>query len=649
MPRPILILLGFLLPALAAGGTRIVHHEVPPDWHFEAAGTAADGGLLTFTGFGRAWQLELTANARLAAQLGSGGDETLPALYRGRILGAPDSWLRLTRDTAGRWRGALWDGSELFAVEQPDAVAGRTELPIGSAPGPVLFRLDDLRVEPGTITCAVDGAAAAIAPAPTGSAKAGYEALVAELAKTAEQRIDIAVFGDAAFGARHADPLAALATRINTIDGIFSEQVGIAINVTRFRAFGIDDDPFTDATDANTLLANLGSYKSNQPDLRGLGLVHLYTGRNLDDSTAGIAYTNALCSGRFGAALSEGRRTVITDSLIGAHEIGHNFGAPHDGEDGSPCESTPQTFLMAPRVNGSSTFSACSLEQMAPEIAAATCLGPVYDIDLAVSARVSADTIFEDETIDLDVTATNLGSAGADGVSLRVTLPPMIRLVDAGEICTAGPDGADCPLGAVAAGGSAGATLRLAGGSPGTGLIRVAVSADSDRDPTNDLASVPVTVEAAVDLAVSLQSPASLLPGATARLEVLVTNASVRDGTDVVATVTLPTLLTVRGTAPAGVDCTLGATEVVCRTAVLSGDDAFAFGIDVTAARQGSGTIAARVTGAESDPDETDNRASRSLEVGGAAAATSGGGGGGGSALWLLLALLPALAVRRRR
>ena len=27
-----------------------------------------------------------------------------------------------------------------------------------------------------------------------------------------------------------------------------------------------------------------------------------------------------------------------------AHELGHNFGAPHDNENGSPCATTPGTF-----------------------------------------------------------------------------------------------------------------------------------------------------------------------------------------------------------------------------------------------------------------------------------------------------------------
>ena len=60
-------------------------------------------------------------------------------------------------------------------------------------------------------------------------------------------------------------------------------------------------------------------------------------------------------------------------ALIAAHEMGHHFGAPHDGEAGA-CRSTPQTFLLAPRLSQSDQFSACGVQQIQPAITTATCL-----------------------------------------------------------------------------------------------------------------------------------------------------------------------------------------------------------------------------------------------------------------------------------
>ncbi len=63
------------------------------------------------------------------------------------------------------------------------------------------------------------------------------------------------------------------------------------------------------------------------------------TGRNLETQTVGIAYISGLCSAEFGTSLSQSGLDTMRAALIAAHEIGHNFGAPHDGEGN--CATTP--------------------------------------------------------------------------------------------------------------------------------------------------------------------------------------------------------------------------------------------------------------------------------------------------------------------
>lgn len=647
MYRPILVLsllsllsvTPMLAPFAAAADVTIVHHESPQGWRFDTA--PRGGGTLDFTAFGRSWRLDLAPNARLSAALGrsAAARHAGVELYRGRIAGTPGSWLRLTRGGDGSWAGLMWDGAELYALESAAA------LPVADINGDgatVVFRLADMRVAPGALGCAV----AAGPGAPAVSAKAGFDGLVSELAKTVESEIDIAVLADAAFASRHPDPVAALATRLNNIDGIFAEQVGVTINVTDFRVFGAANDPLTDSTDPTTLLADLGNYKSDQPGLRNLGLVHLYTGRDLDDSTAGIAYTRALCSTRFGAGLSEGRRTVTTDSLIGAHEIGHNFGSPHDGEDGSACESTPQTFLMAPRLNGSSVFSACSLEQMAPQVASAFCLKALPDADMTIAAAASPAAVLEGETVTLGLIASNLGTATAELVSMSVDLPPGVSLRDAGTLCTAAAGGAECSIGTVAAGGSATANLTLAAVDAGLVTLAAEVRADSDTEPSNNAASASLRIDPAADLGIALQAPASLDRGARATLDLTVTNASRRTASDVVVTVSIPSILATA--TPAGTDCTVTAGTVRCEAAAVTGGDRLAIRLTVDAVQDGTGTMEAVVSAAQGDPDEGDNTASRSIEVRTTAAATGAGGGGGGSGLWLALLTASCLCAARR-
>ena len=642
MHRLIALLSGLLALAAAAEAAEmaIIHHESPEGWRFEAA--PAGGGRLDFTAFGRSWHLRLAPNGRLGEALAHGVDADGLDLYRGRVAGEPDSWLRLTRARSGTWTGLLWDGSELYAVESGRAVGAALQRPAPETAAPVLFRLADMRLESGALGCgAGDGRERAVS-----GAKAGFEGLLRDLGKTVQSEIDIAVLADADFAARHADPVAALATRLNNIDGIFAEQAGVTINVTEFRVFTAADDPLSDSTDPSTLLADLGGYKSRQPDLGGLGLVHLYTGRDLDDNTAGIAYLGALCNSRFGASLSEGRRTTTTDSLIGAHEIGHNFGAPHDGEDGSLCESTPGSFLMAPQLNGSSTFSACSLEQIAPEVASALCLRDLPDADMSIAATAAPATALEGTVLTLELTATNLGTAAAELVSMSVDLPAGLHLQDPGSLCAAAAGGAECSLGAVSAGSSATAGLVLSAVSAGRTSVDVEVRADSDVRPSNDKASVPVRIEPAADLGISLGATDRLTPGASATLDLTVANASARSASDLVVQVTVPSLLTPTAVQSTAVDCTVTGGEIRCATPALAGGDSLAIGLTVAAARDGTGTLRARVSAAEGDPHAADNTASRSIEVSSPAAGGSTGGGGGG--LWLLL-LAAGLATAARR
>ena len=84
------------------------------------------------------------------------------------------------------------------------------------------------------------------------------------------------------------------------------------------------------------------------PELNSQGVTHLFTDRNLDGSTIGIAYLDSLCDVHNAVGLTESRNAWL-DSLVSAHEMGHNFGADHDGDSQGTCPNAPSSgFLMAP-------------------------------------------------------------------------------------------------------------------------------------------------------------------------------------------------------------------------------------------------------------------------------------------------------------
>lgn len=310
--------------------------------------------------------IETDSNERGATSLISEDVEVL----RGKVLGTEGSWVRLTR-TGSFYTGVIWNGDRLLALEPYSGVNEMLTNPDADDTDHVIYDTDDLIPMKGQ-SCAVDG----------GSSR--YGNLVNELqttqANTALQQLDVAFLTDGQFAGANPDGVnAAVISRLNIIDGIFSEQVGVKINATSVRQVG--DNAGLTSTNAGNLLGQLrtfGNEKVSNP-----GLVHLFTGRDLDGGTVGIAYVNVLCSNGAGYGITQANRnnSVVGSALTASHEFGHNFGAPHDNQSGSSCESTPGDFLMNAFLNGSSTFSQCSLDRMAPAVSNAACLVPISTPD----------------------------------------------------------------------------------------------------------------------------------------------------------------------------------------------------------------------------------------------------------------------------
>ena len=192
-------------------------------------------------------------------------------------------------------------------------------------------------------------------------------------AATATKELDIALVGDVSFSASHPGAAGDMLVRLNNVDGIFSSQVGVTITTSVLKVLSAASDGGLASADAGILLDQFEVYRKATPDAASRGLAHLLTGRDLDGSTVGIAYRGTVCERDFAVSLSQQSSDSWTGSLIMAHELGHNFGAPHDGTAGSACAGTAMTFLMSPQINGSSTFSQCSLSVMAPVVSAAAC------------------------------------------------------------------------------------------------------------------------------------------------------------------------------------------------------------------------------------------------------------------------------------
>jgi len=612
-------------------GLTVAHYEELQDLGFSTGSAPA---VLTFSALGRTFKLQLESNERL---LSNTARETLSndvALYRGKIAGNADSWVRIVMFD-GKPRGLIWDGIELLAVEAPGDSAVATTVP-------VMYRLADTYVTPGVMSCGVAES--------TGNGAAVYQALLGELGNAVSQapgavsQIDLGAIADFEFvSGISGDPAVAIATRLNSVDGIFSAQVGVQMVVQTTEVFSTANDPFSDTTVAFDLLDELGLYRSNNANQSSQGLTHLFTGRNLDGSTVGLAYGAALCSNRFGAGLTQATNGAVTDSLVAAHEIGHNFGAPHDGDPNGACASEAVTFIMAPTVNGSNQFSPCSIAEMQPVIAAASCIFPLPSDDITVAASGSPPTplLGNSATVNFDV--SNAGTQAATNVVIDITLPNNVTFLSAAAsagMCSNGAGSVNCQLGTISAGTSTTVTVSTISSAVGTDAFDAIVAADADDNPGNNQASVLVTVTPAVDLVINAPATVQLLLGQSTTVTVPVQNTAVLDATGVALTVTLDAGLRADAASWTIGSCSVSAQQVDCQASSFTNQTAATVTLELTGTAAGQQNYSVALTSAEADRDTSNNNSNGMVTVNSPGSEDSGGGNAGFAFLSMLLWML---------
>jgi hypothetical protein len=488
---------------VAARVPRLLYAEgLSPVWQpaaqprARAAGGGGEG-TMRFQAYGRSFALELAPNRRLSPP--SAGF----TVQSGTLASAPGSWARITRRGADII-GVFSDGEELFGIE-PAAALGEffdpaTPLPAGHN---LIYRLSDLLLDPSSLACGLQAGAGRV------SAAAAVAALTDELgtpqmarALGPMRRITLAPVADSDFASRYGrNAQSEVLARLNVVDGIFREQVGIDIAVGAPEVFTSDTGPYPlTSTVAATLLDQVSDYRLAQHGQ--YGLTHLFTGKRLDENLVGIGWQSAVCFAREGAALSTSAGiTANLSALVAAHEIGHNFGAPHDGEPASPCALTPTTFLMAARVSSNGTFSSCSLEQMSAVIESRArsypaCLTTLAAYDVALDAPDELQG-FPGEATSFAVTVRNLGTQGASGVSLRLTVPAALSISsispDRGA-CAPQTDGASCNLDSLPAESDWQVTFEVRSEVVGRFYVTARASAASDELAANDFAQFYATI-----------------------------------------------------------------------------------------------------------------------------------------------------------
>lgn|GEM_PF-5576783 len=362
-----------LLTNAYADNTRVIHAEAV---QFSSAVTTRSEGamLVSVNAFNRQFDLALLPNSDLIENFDA---TTLPGIevYKGSIVGADNSWVRLTR-TGGKMVGVIHDGTEMFLIDSISDMGNAVSLALeqelqASGAASAMFRASDVVMSD---ICAVEVSHSNFAndDETLGSLVSEFDAMAAVVP---DKAIRVLYMYDDALQAfatsRGSNAREQSLVHLNIVDGIFSNQVGVKLLLNDGQQI-----PGSGNINSGTLLQEFRQLVISRGNP---GIAHLFTGRELDSTVAGIAYVGSICSATFGVGLSavgKASRLTVVGGLIAAHEVGHNFGAPHDNQGGA-CAATPGNFLMNPSINGSDQFSACSLAQMASRISSnGSCLVP---------------------------------------------------------------------------------------------------------------------------------------------------------------------------------------------------------------------------------------------------------------------------------
>lgn len=184
---------------------------------------------------------------------------------------------------------------------------------------------------------------------------------------------------------------------LNDVQGNYDDEFADEISYFNTEIFVSDCsscDPWTSSTDASTLL---NSFRSWGPgNFGGHDVATLWTDRDFDGGTVGVAYVGVICTGSRYNTCQDFTNSSWQLRVLMAHELGHNWDALHDGAGSG--------FIMAPSVNNSDTWSSNSISDIENHLSTRNCLtsctvgtAPTADFDYdIIEPCVQGEVEFED-------------------------------------------------------------------------------------------------------------------------------------------------------------------------------------------------------------------------------------------------------------
>lgn len=195
----------------------------------------------------------------------------------------------------------------------------------------MLANLVALPLDGDPFHCGVDASMIIDAPAPPGPQPRDTPPC-----RTALLAVETdAEFTSARFGGNAEAAAAYVATLVGSVSAIYTRDLNVRIQVSYLRLWETPSDPWTGA-DMNAQLGEFQAYWNANMTGVQRNLAHYMSGRGLG---GGLAWVGVMCHPTYGYALSSlngyfphpivMNHGANWDLMVTAHELGHNFGAPH--------------------------------------------------------------------------------------------------------------------------------------------------------------------------------------------------------------------------------------------------------------------------------------------------------------------------------
>src|SRR5688572_6676862 len=272
--------------------------------------------------------------------------------FKGTVRGMEGAQARFSLDSAKLEGIIVTPGGELYFVE-----AAKNFSAAASKGDFVFYPESSVRAESfgecGTTLAHRVGERAEGVTEAAGSSGSGGTAATLTKGIRAEEvfgpkpEVEVATEADFEFFQTFGTPEAANADTLdvmNQVDGIYDVQLGIKMRVVFQRTWAVAADPYS-GTAASAALDQFrvvydGSFGPGGPPARDI--THMWTGRDFNGGTIGIAYIASVCDApAFAYGISQNVFGAGAPQRIGltSHEIGHNFSAEHPD---APDETDPR-------------------------------------------------------------------------------------------------------------------------------------------------------------------------------------------------------------------------------------------------------------------------------------------------------------------